>query len=232
MRLRTEATTYVWPVAGFGPLKIATGRRRVCRDARCSGRRVGLGSLLYRVPLKVERSAKAVKRAGNSRWSGNLHEVAAREGRLRLPRIVSPPHCSEQWLILDATAGFQRPRHPCEHVDLYARLGLAATPPPSTSEIRAAYRARILQAHPDRAAAAQEGVRSSVHSSSESQAGSTARDDGTTAHELNEAWAVLGDDGSRRTYDAARRGTVAPTTLSAPRQSLTLGRCASRGQLS
>lgn len=114
-----------------------------------------------------------------------------------LPQAAStlPLRQSHPPFTLDGGAGPAQ-RHPCEHVDLYARLGLAASPPPSAADIRLAYRALILQAHPDRAAAT-------------TTSGATVQDQlagDVDAREVNEAWEVLADEESRAAYDAARRG--------------------------
>ena len=97
-----------------------------------------------------------------------------------------------------------RPRHPSEHVDLYARLGLSASPPPTAAEIRLAYRARILRAHPDRLVSS-DGARDGPAVSAPAERVTGEADD---AHELNEAWEVLGDEEARSRYDAARRGEL------------------------
>ncbi|GAA5856484.1 hypothetical protein JCM9279_005463 [Rhodotorula babjevae] len=87
--------------------------------------------------------------------------------------------------------------HPLARVDLYARLGLSSPSSSiSSADLRQAYRALILQHHPDRAGRAQE-VRD----------GSAAA--GLTAEQLNEAYEVLSDEATRSTYDAARAAALA-----------------------
>lgn len=88
-------------------------------------------------------------------------------------------------------------------MDFYARLGLSASPPPTAAEIRLAYRARILRAHPDRLVSSADGARDGPAVSTPAERVTGEADD---AHELNEAWEVLGDEEARSRYDAARRG--------------------------
>lgn len=76
------------------------------------------------------------------------------------------------------------------HEDYYVLLGVPDTAPPAA--IKAAYRARILHAHPDKAT------------------GNTA-----TAAALNRAWEVLGDPRTRAAYDAARRRYLAAVAAAA-----------------
>ncbi|GAA5993348.1 hypothetical protein JCM10908_001442 [Rhodotorula pacifica] len=96
-------------------------------------------------------------------------------------------------------------RHPSEHVDLYARLGLTASPPPTLTEIRLAYRARILLAHPDRAGSTAVETAQGVTSGVDGVHASMPTED---AHKLNEAWEVLRDENTRTLYDAARRAWI------------------------
>ncbi|TNY22195.1 hypothetical protein DMC30DRAFT_349286, partial [Rhodotorula diobovata] len=98
--------------------------------------------------------------------------------------------------------------HPLARVDLYACLGLAgpssSSPPASVSQadIRQAYRALILQHHPDRAGRA--GVPQDA-----------SEGDRPGADELNQAYEVLSDDDQRRTYDVARAAALAASRASA-----------------
>ncbi|BGP49164.1 Diphthamide biosynthesis protein 4 [Rhodotorula kratochvilovae] len=100
---------------------------------------------------------------------------------------------------LDAHAAAGALQHPLARVDLYARLGLPRSA--SQVDIRQAYRALILQHHPDRAS------RASVQ---EPVAGTSAPL-GVSAEELNEAYEVLSDEARRRSYDAARAAQLATT---------------------
>ncbi|GAA5912812.1 hypothetical protein JCM8208_006434 [Rhodotorula glutinis] len=84
--------------------------------------------------------------------------------------------------------------HPLARVDLYARLGLS--PSSSSTDIRQAYRALILQHHPDRAGRSQDA-----------RDGNAAA--GATAEQLNEAYEVLSDEATRSSYDAARAAALA-----------------------
>ncbi|GAA5890787.1 hypothetical protein JCM6882_000663 [Rhodosporidiobolus microsporus] len=81
-------------------------------------------------------------------------------------------------------------RHPLAHRDLYAVLQLAANPAPSANAVKQAYRALILQAHPDR-----QGASNAAQAGAEGAGGAEA---------LNLAYEVLSDDEQRREYDEAR----------------------------
>ena len=71
-------------------------------------------------------------------------------------------------------------------IDYYAVLGVS--PEATLAEIKAAFRRKAMEAHPDRGGSHEEMTR------------------------LNEAWEVLSDVGLRAAYDAAR-GTHSPSTL-------------------
>ncbi|GAA6052098.1 hypothetical protein JCM3770_006630 [Rhodotorula araucariae] len=98
---------------------------------------------------------------------------------------------------LDGHAAAGAVQHPLAHVDLYAGLGLPRSA--SQVDIRQAYRALILQHHPDRAR--RTGVQF-TH-----KGGTGAAD--ASAEELNVAYEVLSDEAKRRSYDAARAAQAA-----------------------
>ena len=89
----------------------------------------------------------------------------------------------------------------------YETLGVAATA--SAAQVRAAYRRRARDVHPDR----QVGGRAP-----DSDEESRSRRADEAMRELNEAWRVLGDPGRRHAYDQAL--LVRPSVRSAPRRSV------------
>ncbi|GAA5989722.1 hypothetical protein JCM11641_002182 [Rhodosporidiobolus odoratus] len=88
--------------------------------------------------------------------------------------------------------------HPLAHLDLYALLHL--TPSVSSLEIRQAYRALILHAHPDR----------------QSTPSATPTAASGSAEELNAAYEVLREEGTRREWEMARSAYLSRLKATAP----------------